>query len=351
MISTLVRLPESGQTVVLDAGCGTGKAIVDLREAWLKRQPDLSVTLLGIESDKGRHQQAQELLSSIGGSALWSSIEDTWLEGSVSLLWFNPPYDKIRGAGRLEVSLFNQVKDWPARDQGLLVLIVPDNVLADADTALAVAVERDYELLGLWRYPEPEYAVFKQCVLIARRRPRALNKTNVLFPAWARKPENWPILSDDIRPVATLQAGQRLPKLWRSRLGNEIILDTVGRSPLRGSMLREATSTAPKVGRPLLPLKPGHLALALAGGLCDGIIEANGERFLVKGSLSSAVRKSATKDQLGPDGEKVAEIDVFRTHYEMNCRCLRNDGRLENYPSAKPEAESEVEDSNADENE
>jgi hypothetical protein len=46
-------------------------------------------------------------------------------------------------------------------------MIVPDYVLADEAVGLAVAVERDYELLGLWRYPEPEYQDFKQCVLLA----------------------------------------------------------------------------------------------------------------------------------------------------------------------------------------
>ena len=66
-----------------------------------------------------------------------------------------------RGAGRTEVALFNRVKGWPARSSGLILMIVPDYVLADADVGLAVAVERDFELLGLWRYPEPQYADFK----------------------------------------------------------------------------------------------------------------------------------------------------------------------------------------------
>src|ERR1035437_8287320 len=56
-----------------------------------------------------------------------------------------------------ESALFNRVREWPARSTGLLLMLVPDYVLADADVGLAVAVERDYELLGLWRYPEPEY--------------------------------------------------------------------------------------------------------------------------------------------------------------------------------------------------
>ena len=160
-IAGLLKLPiqQAGPVVVLDAGCGTGKAIHDLREHWCSQQADLNVTLLGIESDKNRHQQAASLLASGrgGGVALWSAIEDATVDQPVSLLWFNPPYDRIRGAGRTEVALFNRVKDWPARGCGLLLMIVPDYVLADAEIGLAVAVERDYELIGLWRYPEPEY--------------------------------------------------------------------------------------------------------------------------------------------------------------------------------------------------
>lgn len=101
------------------------------------------------------------------------------------------------------------------------------------------------ELLGLWRYQEPEYADFKQCVLLARRREKALNKTKLTFPRWASSPDKWPVLRDDMRPVATIQPVQKIPTLRRIRLGNEIILDTLSRSPLRTSLLREAAAPAP----------------------------------------------------------------------------------------------------------
>src|ERR1017187_7689037 len=218
------------------------------------------------------------------------------------------PYDRIRGAGRTEVALFSRVKEWPARGTGLLSMIVPDYVLADADVGLAVAVERDYELLGLWRYPEPEYQEFKQCVLLARRRDKALNKTRLTFPRWANEPTKWPVLRDDMKPVATIQPLLKIPTLRRTRLGNDVILDSISRSPLRGGLLREAAAPAPPIGRPLLPLKAGHLALALADGLCDGIIESGGNRFLIKGTLSSAVRRVSTKDHLDSYGSKVGEV-------------------------------------------
>ncbi|MEI6232901.1 MAG: DUF6094 domain-containing protein [Planctomycetota bacterium] len=342
-VANLFKLPANpvGHVTVLDAGCGTGQAIHDLRNAWLSRAPNLNAALLGIESDKNRCQQAAMLLASgnVGGTALWSPIEDATVDQPVSLLWFNPPYDRVRGAGRTEAALFNRVKDWPARGGGLILMIVPDYVLTDADVGLAIAVERDYELLGLWRYPEPEYQDFKQCVLLARRREKALNKTLMTFPRWASDPSKWPVLRDDMKPVATLRPVQKAVTLRRTRLGNDVIVDTVSRSPLRSGLLREAAAPAPPIGRPLLPLKHGHLALALAGGLCDGIIESGGNRFLIKGTLTSAIRRVSTKPQVDDNGNTVAEIDTYRTRYEMNVRCLRNDGTIEDYTSAEPETE------------
>jgi hypothetical protein len=338
-VTSLLKLPTNpvSHIVVLDAGCGTGAAIRDLRNAWLSQSPNLNISLLGIESDKHRQEQAAALFASGkgGGVALWAGIEDTTIDQPVSLLWFNPPYDRIRGAGRTEVALFNRVKDWPARSSGLVLMIVPDYVLADANVGLAVAVERDYELLGLWRYPEPEYQHFKQCILLARSRGKALNKTLITFPRWATEPSNWPILRDDMKPVAALVPVYKAVTLRRIRLGNEVIVDAVYRSPLRSGMLREAAAPAPPIGRPLLPLKHGHLALALAGGLCDGIIESQGSRFLIKGTLKSAVRRVSTKPQVDDSGNTVAEIDTYRTRYEMNVRCLRSDGSIENYSSAE----------------
>ncbi len=146
-----------------------------------------------------------------------------------------------------------------------------------------------------------------------------------------------------MKPVATLQLVSKIPTLRRTRLGNDVILDTLSRSPLRSALLREVAAPTPPIGRPLLPLKAGHLALVLAGGLCDGIIEANGTRYLIIGTLTSALRKVSTKDQLDDRGVKTAEIDTFRTRYEMSVRCLRNDGTIENYSSAAEPATDDLE--------
>ena len=331
-IAKLFDLPRHGTVTVLDAGCGCGDAIADLRAEWTARVTlDLQIKLYGIESDRERHRQAQEQLGAVDGEAVWSAIEDCAPDRGASLLWFNPPYDRIRGAGRTEVSLFNRVKDWCRRD-GIMVLIVPDYILSDPQTGLAVAVERTYRTLALYRYPEPDYRAFKQCVLIAQRREKALSSTRIPFPGWASAPDQWPILPDHPRPIATLGTGEPI-NIRRTLLSDELIRDVLSTSTLRNSLLREALAPEPKVERPLLPLKAGHLALALAGGLCDGIVEKDGVRFLVKGTLSRKTCHTKTTEKLDADGNKIADVDVFRTVYAMNVRCLREDGSIENYSS------------------
>lgn len=72
------------------------------------------------------------------------------------------------------------------------------------------------------------------------------SKSLLPFPRWASELSKWPVLRDDMKPVEMIQSVQ--------------------------------------------PLRHGYLALALAGGFCDGIIESGGNQFRIKGDPSSAIR-------------------------------------------------------------
>ena len=56
-ISRLVAPPPHGTVTVLDAGCGCGDAIDELRNAWKScARTDTNIKLYGIESDRERHR-------------------------------------------------------------------------------------------------------------------------------------------------------------------------------------------------------------------------------------------------------------------------------------------------------
>ncbi len=334
-ISKLFAMPESGTVTIVDPCSGCGAAIATLKNVW--SNPNNQILTYGIEGDRHRAGESKKVLD----SALWSNTEDATLTNRVSLNFLNPPYDRIRGASRLELIFFQKVSDWTARG-GYLCLIVPDYILADERTGLAVAVDREYDHVQVWRYPEPEYSIFKQCVLIGRRRQRALPTSRIIFPMWAEKPSAWQILPDDSKPIYTLPNAPSTV-LQRQNLSREILLEAVAKSPIRNALLREALAPAPKPERPLMPLKEGHLALALAGGLCDGITKHpdTDEPLLVKGTLESKVLKAKTKAKIDDMGNQTGSVDYFRTTYVMNVRFLRSSGDIENY-SSHSEQEKEM---------
>lgn len=322
---------KDGIITVLDAGCGEGLALLKLKQSL-----GGEITTLGIESDKNRADIAAEVLDEV----LWSSIEDTKLVGHPSLLWFNPPYDSIRGEGRMEKELLSRVIDWPAKRTGLIVVIVPDYVIYDRYNSFFTSIINRYETLGLWRFPSPEYDVFKQCVYIGRRRECKPAGNSGVINELQNHSDNWPELPDIPKGVFTIASGKPV-SLQRQNLTTAVIQETIARSELQSVLLRETLSPDPPFKRPPLSLKAGHLALALAGGLCDGIIEKDGIRFLLKGMLSRRTLLKETRDKLDENGRICAKVDIYRTVYSMDIKCLRNDGTVEVYASTEKGSEDE----------
>jgi hypothetical protein len=311
--------------VVVDAGAGEGNALVALGQHWNRPQ----TLLLGVELDEGRATKADRAFKP-DGMCLWSSIEDASLIGSASVLWFNPPYDTVRGGTSMEEILFNHCASWP-EPGGLIVVIVQESLLhCGWDSNLARALNAQYEKLGVWRYPEEERQQWGQCVYIGRRRPTR----NVWAdsPSWSENKTFW----DDL-PLAAPKPLARaplltIPRLHRKNISADILKSLLPQSPLSGFLVSQAANPALQVERPLLPLRPGHLALAVAGGLCDGILHKDGHRFLVKGTLHKGERKRE-EDVLDADGHKVGVKERYRTRWNVRVKLLREDANLRTFDS------------------
>ena len=324
-IAKLVQ-PGDGNVTVLDAGCGTGAAIAALKEAWGKPS---NVRLYGIESDKDRAASAEKVLD----ECLCGCIEDCRPSAGVSCVWLNAPYDTIRGEGRLELEIFNAVKDWPMRKTGVLVLIVPKAILTVEYSDLARAVEASYEVQA-FDYPEPERDEFGQCVVIGTRRAKDISVWDT--PAWAEM--QWPTLPLDAPRARWTLKPSAAVNLRRIEVSDEVIGEVLATSPLRHALLQEALQPEPAQARPCLPLRAGHVALLLAGGLEQEVNDPEHGRFLVKGSLQSESRKIRADDKVDSDGTLIAHVDVYRTKYILNVAALRETGDVERF-SSEPEQE------------
>ena len=324
-LSKLIDPGTTGPVTLLDCCCGTGAAVAELKRAW--NAPH--VKTLGIEIDAGRALEAEKNLDEV----LHASIEDSKPSTGASAVLGNLPYDTVRGEGRLEEILFEHVKTWTMRG-GLLVLIVPESLL-EYRWSFTQQIERCYDVLAVFKYPEPERSEFHQAVLVGRRRPKDLDAWDVIPTGWQEN--DWPTLPLHGPSRWTLKPSGPVT-LRRIEVPDELLSQTIAKSPLRFALLREAMAPEPGLARPVLPLRPGHVAMLLASGLDNLTITLpDGSKARVKGSLVKTRRKVAEETKEDADGEAVATVDRYRDVFDLRVKTLESNGQISNFNSEPPQ--------------
>jgi len=197
---------------------------------------------------------------------------------------------------------------------GVLIYLIPQNRVTPH---VAARLATHFEQVRLYRFPGKTYENFRQVVIFAVKR---------------RAPQR-----DDGAALAIAQAkGARLPELpaksadpyqipsipetrfyFRSAEVNpkEALAEAYERGVWNGRAWTDALTppdTAQAV-KPLMPLRRGHIAMALAAGLLNNmsIARAGLGRFLVKGRLRK-VQEDISSEQDREDGVK-RQLDKFRT--------------------------------------
>lgn len=202
-----------------------------------------------------------------------------------TVLWHNPPYDTDPVYGRLEHRFLLRAHTFQGPG-GVLAHIVPHYALA----ASAALVAREYDQVSCYRLPEPEFSVFKQVVLLAAKRTAPLTLDVAQHPIavamrrWSDDAESIPVLPafGAARPAVSIPSD---PQGGFARW----VLASLDLTALRGAVRPWTAGAATKarltpgvgmdkgiddlIGRvhPVaMPLKPGHIAQALAGGVMNG---------------------------------------------------------------------------------
>lgn len=306
---------------LLDPCCGEGKTLAALAAG-------SDAFTYGIELDHQRATEARTRISHL----LWGDalVEMRISAAAFGLLYLNPPYDYEMStdnkAERLEVLFLKRYQENLQKD-GWLVLVIPFNILKNC----AAILGRRFEMLQVFGFPVEEFQVFKQCVVLGRKRPLVAkdqaDKTERSL-AWLadRDPEEFlkitPGLADCSTPI-TIPAPKSPWLTFRcTRIDPLQVIPLVRKCGLLGDLLQNNLVPGQCHSiRPLAPLKNGHLALMLAGGYMNGEIEMDGKRLIIKGvvrkteKLQSVSENSAgesmvtTRDQYLPT---VKAIDMDR---------------------------------------
>lgn len=278
---------------VIDPCAGDGAAAFGAMRVWSSDAQRAAgrVRFYGVEMERGRALALIERTRSFpdrravafhgDGLRVDVSASDTRTnnEGAGAILYLNPPYDADRECGRLEERF---LRAWTPRlaPGGVLVLLVPvESLAASADT-----LARFYTGLRCFRFPEAEYAAFRQVVLVARRehgveRPDPTLRLQVLL--WASDPASIPVLPEV--PASVIEA--RLPMMafvaWAPRPVDAEAIRAAFRpwaATSRTGDLGDVAGILPSPSASLLraewpvamPPRPSHIAAALAAGVFSG---------------------------------------------------------------------------------
>jgi hypothetical protein len=323
-----------------------------------------ALELYGIEPNLKRAQEAQTHIPNLLVSSFFTT---TLSEGGFQLAFVNPPYDEVSAADsassssgsgrreRLELRFLRRVTSKLAPD-GVLIWIVPQRLLAEGAPYLAA----QYRDLACWRFPDtpwrapdapadrpatPMYAAFGQVVLLARRR-------RVPVPVDAqlvKQIETWMAAGADLAPLPDPSTQGVPPALtalsrtaWRAANGATLLPTPryplpVATAPLRhflaatfdpdalaaqlnrpgqgiwgerGYVERhwpDLETSDLGIGRPLAPLRRGHLALLAAAGIANGqeLVGATDQRLVVKGSCRKVSVREESEERDPASGERI----------------------------------------------
>mgnify|MGYP001604884581 FL=1 len=275
--------------VVLDPCAGDGEAMLTVGANIEGRA---SVSYYGIELEQSRfkalkkrchgvnveclHGDAFRLPSSVIVPTGWRPYR------GASVLYCNPPYDTHSVHGRLEQAFLERYTQFIAPN-GVLVFVVPRASLAASAAHLATY----FEEFSCYAFPSVDYAAFKQVVLYARRRAvpfsapdeRIAKRFNDIAggATIAELPTEdgpvakfYPVQGEahgfegfSLAPMDEVSLSAQY-RLWGGTVRGKT-------APLNGFGLELTPDTLYYQTYPVAqPMRPGHVAQALAAGIFNG---------------------------------------------------------------------------------
>ena len=280
---------------VLDPCAGTGKPAATLARA-------LGAESYGIELNAERAEQCRARLDHLLATSAFSV---RLANGAFSLLWLNPPYDADDEGRRLEHAFLAGLSR-ALCPGGVLVFLIPQARLAVSARYLAA----HYTGFRAYRFPAPEFAAFRQVVLLATKKAQATADPVAQARLEALSDAELPPLPDGPDgPPLVVPALPRADVLFAPLAFDPSLAAQEARR--RGVWAQPAFAEQlwppeERPVRPLMPLRRGHLALLIAAGLLNNVVlRQGGRRVLVKGRTRKELVPVESDE---PDTEVACEV-------------------------------------------
>ena len=316
---------------ILDPCAGTGEPIARIAEFLGK---NAEVETYGIEISQERGEIAKKNLT----KCLIADYQSTRISNrAFSLLYLNPPYDDdtsndisgIKQTERHELGFLKNCLKY-LMPNGVLVYLIPQTRIS---RRIARVLSYNFENIKVFRFPPEAYDQFKQVVIFAE-----LKRTPAKDPLdekWLVKCGRRETIVPDVS-ISWLKNRYQVPQMSRKQKKHQILFSTntidpddlayeVKKFGLVDEIIQifDATHVVDLKTRPIMPMRHGHLAQALASGIMNGVVrDKNGENpLLVKG----LTRKIIDTRREG-SGENAKIIETERVKIVVNA--FSRDGQL-----------------------
>ena len=304
--------PRSADTLrILDPCCGAGDALAQFAEL-LRDRSTVPVETFGVELHRDRAEQAAQVLDRALACDLFAT---TIANNAFGVLFLNPPYDHDSEDKRMEHAFLMYCTRYLS-EGGLLLFIVPRQRLAVSARYLST----HYRDIRCWYFPNPEREAFDQVVLFGRRKsepsPDPYAEEQVREWSFGEpeefSPRPYPVYDPVVTPAGDILFATRtvdpLAAVEEARKTGLWVSQEV-----RDSLWPAQDQRT----RPLMPLRRGHLAMLVAAGFLDNLVlEADGQRILVKGRTTKELVLA----------EETESTEVYRERLKTTVVALDLDG-------------------------
>lgn len=287
---------------IADFCCGAGAALKQVADHFSAQ--GAKVTTYGVENEQGRARAAAQVLDKV----VYDNFEDLVMTNkAVSFTWLNPPYGINRRDGhseRSEVAFLRSVtRSGGYLARGALVgFCIPKEVLYHTAQVLS------YRMTGfsIYRFTDKNYGRFKQVVLLGYLKGAVNFHQRQEVEKWLK----YVGFQCDYRAIPPLDRADDilyrvLPSTKEVSIfhGKHIDPEQAAReveqstnwSTVENFMLPPAARNKQNLPRPLLPLKTGQIALAIAAGAIDGHMGS----FIFKGGSKKVVHETTEFTETG----------------------------------------------------
>lgn len=273
---------------IFDPCCGNGVAVISLAQQ-LGIKPE---SVYGAELDEGRAQVAKANVANCFGPIDFLTAIGN---GSASIIYCNPPFDdELGGGGRVEMRFIAKCLEF-AKINTVFIIVLPKTTMTSHSTFEYL----NQKLYGVRCYELPS-ARFKECVLFGYRRKVDIRADLSRIRDYRPRPDISEVADRYVcRPGGSVA--------MRKQFYTEVECSGFAARSSANQILRPVRRQQVSEISPPMSLTRGHIALLLASGLFDGIVEPEGEKpHVVRGSVSK-VKKSDVSREDGKVIERISE--------------------------------------------